>query len=84
MFQVGVGAVNNAGTLQTLAGTHRLLIALHNLQKHLDQGPALTVIRAGHTVIVDEAESEHHWPSFIPYAIDLGLRSYLGGLGVPG
>jgi GAF domain-containing protein len=70
--------MSRAGTCETLAGTHRLVFALDNIQCHLDEGPSLTVIREDHTVIVDDAESEHRWPSFMPYAVGLGLRSYLG------
>ncbi len=54
------------------------MFALDNIQRHLDEGPSLTVLSQDHTVIIDDAESEHRWPSFMPYAVELGLRSYLG------
>jgi GAF domain-containing protein len=76
--QMGICARNSAGTHETLAGTHRLAFALDNIQRHLDEGPGLTVLQEDHTVIIDDAESEHRWPNFMPYAVDLGLRSYLG------
>lgn len=75
---VGISSANSTGTLETLAATDPLVFALDDLQYHLDEGPCLTAIREDHTVIIDDAESEHRWPRFMPLAIDLGLGSYLG------
>ena len=75
---LGISGANDGGTYTTLAGTGPLVFMLDQLQYDLDEGPTLTAMRQGHTVIVDDAESEHRWPTFIPRAVDLGLRSYLG------
>lgn len=75
---VGICATNRSGTLETLVGTDPLVFALDDIQYHLDEGPCLTAIREDHTVIIDDAESEHRWPTFMRYAAGLGLRSYLG------
>jgi GAF domain-containing protein len=75
---VGISVANSAGTFDTVAGTGPLVFALDAIQYHLDEGPCLTAIREDHTVIIDDAESEHRWASFMPRAADLGLRSYLG------
>jgi len=75
---VGISVANSAGTFDTLAGTGPLVFALDDIQYHLDEGPCLTAIREDHTVIIDDAESEHRWAKFMPRAADLGLCSYLG------
>lgn len=75
---VGICIADNTGTLTTLAGTDPLVFALDDMQYALDEGPSLTAVREGHTVIIDDAESEHRWPRFTPYAVSLGLRSHLG------
>jgi GAF domain-containing protein len=75
---VGICIADDTGTLTTLAGTDSLVFALDDMQAALDQGPSLTAVREGHTVIIDDAESEHRWPRFMPYAVNVGLRSYLG------
>jgi ANTAR domain/GAF domain len=77
-IHVGVSVTNSTGTFETLAGTDPLVFVLDDLQYDLDEGPCLTAIREDHTVIVEDAESEHRWPRFMPRAIDMGLRSHLG------
>jgi GAF domain-containing protein len=74
---VGIAAADSAGAFTTLAGTDSLVFMLDEMQYDLDEGPGLTAMREGHTVIVDDAESEHRWPRFMPRAVDLGLRSHL-------
>ena len=75
---VGICAVTDDNGYATLAGTDPLVFMLDELQYDLDEGPGLTAMREGHTVIVDDAESEHRWPRFMSRAVDLGLRSHLG------
>lgn len=75
---VGICLTDNEGTLTTLAGTDPLVFALDELQHALDEGPSLTAMREGHTVIIDDAESEHRWPRFARLAAAMGLRSHLG------
>ena len=74
---VGICIADSTGTLTTLAGTDPLVFALDDMQCALDEGPSLTAVREGHTVIIDDAESEHRWSRFMPYAVNLGLRSQL-------
>jgi GAF domain-containing protein len=69
---------DRSGAMTTLCASGPLVSTLDDLQHHLDEGPSLTAMRAGHTVIVDDAESEHRWPRFMRRAVDVGLRSYLG------
>lgn len=75
---VGICIPDSTGTLTTLAGTDPFVFALDDMQYAVDEGPSLTAVREGHTVIIDDAESEHRWPRFMPYAVNLGLRSHLG------
>ena len=75
---VGISVANAAGTYTTLAGTDPLVFVLDELQNDLDEGPGLTAMREGRTVVVDDAESEHRWPRFMSRAVDLGLRSHWG------
>ncbi|MGA8980950.1 MAG: GAF and ANTAR domain-containing protein [Pedococcus sp.] len=75
---VGVCIADSTGILTTLTGTDPLVFALDDMQCALDEGPSVTAVGQGHTVIIDDAESEHRWPSFMPHAVSLGLRSYLG------
>jgi GAF domain-containing protein len=75
---VGICVASSDNTYTTLAGTDPLVFMLDDMQYALDEGPGITAIREGHTVIVDDAESEHRWPRFMSIAVDLGLRSHLG------
>jgi GAF domain-containing protein len=75
---IGISAANEAGACTTLAGSDPLVFMLDELQCELDEGPGLSAMREDHTVIVDDTESEHRWPRFVPYAVDWGVRSYLG------
>lgn len=75
---VGICVADRTGTYTTLAGTDPLVFVLGEIQYDFDDGPGITAVREEHTVIVDDAESEHRWPRFMSRAVDLGLRSYLG------
>jgi GAF domain-containing protein len=75
---VGICVASSDISYMTLAGTDPLVFMLDDMQYALDEGPGITAIREGHTVIVDDAESEHRWPRFMSIAVDLGLRSHLG------
>jgi GAF domain-containing protein len=75
---VGICVVGSDNMYTTLAGTDPLVFILDDMQYALDEGPGITAMREGHTVIVDDAETEHRWPRFMSIAVDLGLRSHLG------
>jgi GAF domain-containing protein len=75
---VGICVASSDDTYTTLPGTDPLVSVLDDLQYALDEGPGLTAMREGHTVIVDDAETERRWPRFMPIAVALGLRSHLG------
>ena len=75
---MGISVSSGDSAYTTLAGTDPLVFILDDMQFALDEGPGITAIREGHTVIVDDAESEHRWPRFMSIAVQLGLRSHLG------
>ena len=75
---VGICVASSDNTYTTLAGTDPLVFMLDDMQYALDEGPGITAMREGHTVIVDDAVSEDRWPRFMSIAVDLGLRSHLG------
>ena len=75
---VGICVANSDDTYSTLTGTDPLVFVFDDLQYALDEGPGLTAMREGHTVIVDDAETERRWPRFMSIAVALGLRSHLG------
>jgi GAF domain-containing protein len=75
---VGISAAAPSGTFETLAGSDPLVFVLDDLQYELDEGPCLTAMREGHTVTVEDAESDHRWPRFMSRAVDLALSSHAG------
>lgn len=74
---VGISGANRSGTYTTLVANHQLVFDLDSLQNDLDEGPGLAALRGDHTVVVDDADSEHRWPSFVPRALEAALRSLL-------
>lgn len=75
---VGICVASSDGTYTTLAGTDPLVFMLDDMQYALDEGPGITTIQEGHTVVVDDARTDHRWPRFMSIAVDLGLRAHLG------
>lgn len=75
---VGICVASGDNSYATIAGSHPLVFMLDDIQYALDEGPGLTAMREGPPVIIDDAESEHRWPTFMSIAVALGLRSHLG------
>lgn len=74
---VGISGANRSGTYTTLVANHQLVWDLDSLQNDLDEGPGLTALREDHTVVTDDAESEHRWAPFVSRAVEAGVRSIL-------
>ncbi|MDU0312134.1 GAF and ANTAR domain-containing protein [Phycicoccus sp. M110.8] len=74
---VGISGANRSGTYTTLVANHQVVFDLDSLQNDLDEGPGLTALREDHTVVVDDAESEHRWGVFTSRAVEAGMRSIL-------
>jgi GAF domain-containing protein len=56
---------------------HDLATRLDLLQTDLGEGPALSVLRERHTVLIDDLAAEERWPSFGSTAIKYGVHSML-------
>lgn len=74
---VGISGANRSGTYTTLVANHQIVWDLDSLQNDLDDGPGLTALREDHTVVTDDAESEHRWAPFMSRAVEAGVRSIL-------
>ena len=74
----GISVSRDGGRIETLAGSDPLAFALDQLQCQLGEGPCLTAIQEGPVIIIEDAETEHRWPGFMPHALALGLRSQMG------
>jgi GAF domain-containing protein len=75
----GISVKHKDGTIETLAATDPLVTALDDLQYQLGEGPCLSAIFDETPVVtINDAARETRWPSFIPPAVELGLRSQLG------
>jgi GAF domain-containing protein len=56
---------------------HDVAARLDRLQTDLREGPALSVLRERHTVLIDDLATETRWPSFTSTALTLGVHSLL-------
>lgn len=74
---VGICVVNSDDTYATLGGTDDLVFVLDDLQYVLGEGPGITAVREGRTVIANQVAGERRWPRFMPIAAALGLRSHV-------
>lgn len=73
----GLSLLDSAGTRVSSAATDTLVERLDDLQYQLDEGPCLTAWRESTIVVSDPDEDEHRWPSWVPAARALGVRSFL-------
>ena len=56
---------------------HDVAARLDRLQTDLREGPALSVLRERHTVLIDDLAAETRWSSFTSTALTLGVHSLL-------
>ena len=75
---VGISITHRDGPITTEAMTDEVVGELDALQYEHGEGPCLHAMDTGATVKVSRARHEQRWPSFIPPAVRLGLRSQLG------
>lgn len=66
------------GSLETLAATTDPAARFDALQDQSGEGPCVDSVIKDETVIVADARHEQRWPTYIPQAVELGLRSQLG------
>jgi GAF domain-containing protein len=74
---VGVSITHGDGTIETLAGTDRLVWDLDTLQYELAEGPCYDSIRGAGVTIVEHARHDQRWPRYMPQAARRGLRAQL-------
>lgn len=65
------------GRVETAGATEPLVNRADQLQMRLDEGPCMSVIRAGETFCIDDTKTDLRWPSWGPAAAQLGIRSVL-------
>lgn len=73
----GISVLHRNGTIETLAGTDRLVWELDALQYSLMEGPCVDAMQTEPIVVVDNARHAQRWPRYMPGAIEAGLRSQL-------
>lgn len=78
MDHVGISVSHRDGKIETLAGTDQLVWDLDTLQYELGEGPCVSSIEDDPVVLLEHAAQDRRWPSFLPRAVEAGLRAQLG------
>lgn len=73
----GVSLLESTGTRITSAATDPLVEQLDDLQYQLDEGPCLTAWRDLTLVHSSGRGDDQRWPTWLPHAQALGIRSFL-------
>jgi GAF domain-containing protein len=73
----GISLLDTDGKRMTSAATDPLVERLDDLQYELDQGPCLSSWREITVFRSDGRDDEQRWPTWVPRARDLGMRSFL-------
>lgn len=73
----GLSLLDSSGTRVSSAATDALVERLDDLQYQLDEGPCLTAWRDSTLVVSDPETDVRRWPSWVPAARALGMRSFL-------
>jgi GAF domain-containing protein len=73
----GISIVKRNGDIETKAATDELVNELDRIQYRLQEGPCVSAMRTEPLVSVPDIRHEQRWPSYVPLAVDLGLRSQL-------
>lgn len=60
----GLTLVDAAGTITTLAATHRYVRMLDDIQRETGEGPCLSAAWNQHTIRVDDLATEARWPRY--------------------
>ena len=70
----GVMLADSRGGLRLLASSEERMRVLEVFELQSQQGPCLDAFRTGRTVAAHVADGQRLWPSFAPYAAELGFR----------
>jgi GAF domain-containing protein len=74
---VGISTVDVAGKVETRAGTGEIVWQLDRLQYELGEGPCLDTLKDAEVVIAPRIRDDARWPTYVPRAAELGLKSQL-------
>ncbi len=69
--------VHSKQRLETVAATDPAVVDLIDKQMELREGPVLSVLHDGHSVIVDDTHTEARWPAWASTAAARGFRSMM-------
>lgn len=74
---VGISITHRNGSIETKAATDQLVWDLDALQYSLREGPCYDSIRGNSVTVVDNARHDQRWPTYMPQAVQMGLRAQL-------
>jgi GAF domain-containing protein len=75
---VGISVVRRSGEIETRAGTGPIVWDLDALQVELGEGPCLDAVNEDPVILVEQAADDDRWPTYLPRAVEKGLRAQLG------
>jgi GAF domain-containing protein len=75
--EIGVSLVKRDGTIETLAGTGRLVWELDALQYSLEEGPCVRAMRSEPLVVAENIRHDQRWPRYVPRAVEAGLKAQM-------
>lgn len=68
----------NGGSIETRAGTGRLVWEVDELQYKLGEGPCYDAIVNGGVTVMEDVRTEQRWPRYVEEVERLGLRAQMG------
>jgi hypothetical protein len=74
---VSITLLHPDGRFETGPSTSPLALQLDNTQYALDEGPCLEAARGETLVSVPRLRFERRWPSYVPQAVAVGVKSHL-------
>jgi GAF domain-containing protein len=74
---VGVSITHRDQRIETMAATDALVCELDEIQYKLHEGPCYDAIRGAGVMVVENARHDQRWPTYMPEAVQRGLRSQL-------
>jgi GAF domain-containing protein len=77
MNHVGISITHKDGKIETMAGTDQLVWDLDSLQYTLEEGPCVSSVTEEPVVVVEHAEHDQRWPTYMPKAVEAGVRAQL-------
>lgn len=75
---VGISIAHRDGKIETKAGTDQLVWELDALQYELGEGPCVHAIEKEGVTVVNDLRHEQRWPSYVPRALQRGLKAQMG------